>query len=557
MATRPSTGGDLELKIEAFKGYNSRDDFEFREDGVITYGRNMSYEYPVGSTAKTYIVTRLGYTKRNPVGLPDRIQGGKIFKKSTDSFYRCVVVSAGNIYEAQFVNSTDVLTFTQITSFGFSFFSTPFATTSEKIRMVQMNDQLFIADGVNKCRNYDGTTVNEFTITVDDARPSVLMVHQNRLWVNSTTPGYRNQLYWSTLNDPTNFTFPVAFPVISDGSNNDAGTQLFKGFPDESSPITTLASYSAGLMVHQARKVWYFQTTGAPYPVDGNITWKLIEMRMDVGCLSQDLLATLGDKHMYMTDRGVNSMAGVQALQGVNFSMDSVNATPLSYDIEPDLFNTVIGAGCATYYKFYYILNVPSSNSGANNIAFVFDVRRNYWLPPWDNYQFSQFDVANINDDSVCYAFSDVDGFVYTLFDNFQDDTDNIRSFFRTNAIDYKDPKMTKSFRTMHFWPLGKEMYLRYSVDYGPFVEFGFPFKSTNKDAVPLGQFVLGVNKLGSGFLGQNQVRIVNFRGKRGRHISFEFDNNNMAGTGTEQPFGLLALNLRSYKEDDDQRTPM
>lgn len=556
-ATKPLVGGDLEYRVNEFKGYNSRDDQEFTDEGTIIAGRNMAYEYPVGVNARTFLTTRLGYTRRNVTGLPNRIQGGKIYKRFADKFFRCMVVCEGTLYEAQFVSPNDPLVFTAIPAsavsptFGFFFAGTMFDAGAKRVRMVQFTDKLWIVDGTNRLRFYDGTYVGEVTVNaLDDARPSIIVLHKNRLWVNSTKVGQRNQMWWSALNDGTGWAYPPT---------DDAGTQLFRGFPDESSPIDGVGAFANGLTIHQAGRIFLFNTVGAPYPTGMTVTqWEIIELKVERGCNNHDSIADLGGKILYMTTRGINSMSGVQALQGNAFTYDSINATPISYNIEPDIFRTKLNTGAAVYFKYHYIFTMTSNSGVYNDIAFVYDVRRDKWCPPWENFNFSCFDATNINGEEYCYAFSDKDGFVYTLFDNIKDHDQPIKSWFRTHAIDFQMPKVTKTFRQAWFWAVTTSAgcYARWSIDYGPWREISFPFRSEDKDAKPLGQFILGFSKLGFGYLA-NLVRTFALRASRGRHIRLEWSNDNAEGTAPKDPFGINAIELMAYTENYDQRRNM
>lgn len=544
MTNKPSFDfTDPKIVISEWGGYVPRSSDEFGEQNIITGGVNMALESPVGSTAKTRITSRLGYSRvtSSPISI-DKCQGFRIWRKTTDSTYRIMVANGGRLWEATFSDFSDTLSFTD---------TTKTCSGTAKVEMVQFGDALYIVDGVNRIKQYTGTVWTDLTdgmLTADDPRPSIIIVHANRLWINSTKPGQKNQIFWSKINDGSKWT-------VNPSAGDDAGTQLFRGFPDEASPITGIGVYVGSFCVHQQGRIFLFITTGSPYNSTGDVTWQVKELIIDRGTVNHRSIADLGEKILYRTTRGINELAGIAALQETTQTLDTINAKPISYDIEPVLFSLSGDYEAAVFYKFYYILNMKTSSSISNDTALVYDTRRNLWYPPWKNFHFNCFQVANINGQEVCYAGSDKNGHIYTLFTSSTDDGEDIEAYFDTAAFDCKQPDHSKTWRRLAFVPYTttRGIYVSYSVDYGPWVEFGPEFTGASIEVRPLGRFILGMSRLGAGFMSRFVQKFVAI-GRRGRHCRIRFSNNNSAGTGGKKPFAIEAMSLTAYMEDQDKR---
>lgn len=547
---------DAKLSISEWGGYSPRTSDEFgsttqsKEEKLNTIidGKNMALEYPVGAVAKTIITTRLGYSLFAQIlnGV-DRINGLKVWKKFTEANYRIVVASAGQLYEAQFSTLGEiVVTLTPITGGTCS--------AVNRVRMVQLNNLLYIVDGTSAgLRVYDGTTISTVTsgmLGIDTPHPSLVFVHKNRLWINSLKAGQRNQVWWSQNGNGSLW-------VVPSGGTEDAGTQTFRGFPDESSPITAFGVYRDSFVVHQAGRIYLFLTTGAPYPTGGTTpTWQVKELSIDRGALSQDSVVDLGEKIIYRTTRGIHELSGIEALQMSTTTIDTFNAKPLSYDIEPVLFSLDASTEASVFFKFYYILTLKRPGGLNNDPTLVYDTRRNVWYTPWDNFKFSCYDVVNINGEEICFAGSDVDGKVYTLFTSAKDNGVEIESYFTTRAFDFERPDHTKTFRRCAFNPstaTGGAVYVSYRIDYGPKVYLPVAFTGSSLSLSPLGQFVLGRSLLGGSVMTKLVQRFFSI-GRRGRHCSITFSNNNLYNTGAKLPFGIEMMSFRAYVEDEDQR---
>lgn len=549
---------DAKLSISEWGGYSPRNSDEFgaseqtKEETwkTIIAGKNMALEYPVGAVAKTILTTRLGYSLFAQIlGGLDKITGIKVWKKFSETAYRLVVASAGQLYEAQFTTlGTVVQTLTAI--------SGGTCSLTNRVRMVQLNSLLYIVDGTSAgLRAYNGTTVTTITdgmLTADTPYPSLIFVHKNRLWINSMKTGQRNQVWWSNLGNGSLWTVPTG------GGTDDAGTQTFRGFPDESSPITAFGVYRDSFVVHQAGRIYLFLTTGAPYvttaPYDP--TWQVKELSIDRGALSQDNVADLGEKIIYRTTRGVHELSGIEALQTSTTTIDTFNAKPVSYDIEPLLFSLDASTEACVFYKFYYILTLKELNGISNDPALVYDTRRKCWFTPWDNFKFSCYDVVNINGEDICFAGSDIDGKVYTLFTSATDAGTLIESNFTTKAFDFEKPDHTKTFRRCAFNPATTAnggVYVSYKIDYGPTRHLTPAFTGRSLSTTPLGTFILGTSLLGGAVMTKLVQRFFSV-GRRGRHCSITFSNNNLYNTGSKLPFGIEMLSFRAYVEDEDQR---
>lgn len=549
MTTRPSVdAGDLRVAIKQFTGYVPREPEEATLETNISDGENMALELPVGNTAQTRLTTRLGYTKKNiaPFSI-DKVQGIKIWKPFGDTEFRCAVVSAGKFYEATFINKGDPLTFIERTGATFN--------KLNDINMVQFENELYIVDGENRIRLWNKTTFTDVTLGLvgfDDPRPSLIMVHANRIWINSTLDSQKNQVWWSVLNNGKDFR-------ASPGAGQDGGSQTFRGFPDETNPISGMGVYTSAVTIHQAGRIYLFVTTGSPYNVSGEVTWTIKELTIEEGSFNNGSIADLGEKIVYLTGKGVHEMSGIQALQTIETSTyDQINAKPISYDVEPKLFSLQWDDAVAVYFKFYYILVLKGESSTHNDIALVYDSRRGVWYTPWTNYNFSCFHVARIGNEDVCFAGSSIDGTVYTLFTSVTDAGDDIESWFVTRAFDYKYPVNTKSYRKGYIIPIttqNRGVYASYSVDYAPFTEFVHEYKGTSIGAQPLGQFLLGTTRLGSGITKKKRGWFS--VGRRGNTCRLKISNNNSNNTGGKKPFAIELVFLRGYLEDEDQRDYM
>ena len=268
------------------------------------------------------------------------------------------------------------------------------------------------------------------------------------------------------------------------------------------------------------------------------------------------MLSDVGEKLIYLTQRGVHDLSGIQALQGILATVDNINAKPLSYDVEPDLFRLNWNRAAGVFFKFYYILSLSDNTENNNNISLVYDTRRKVWYTPWDNFKFSCYDVINIDGREYCFAASDVNGTVYNLFQDYTDAGTKIESYFVTNAINFGNLKETKTFRTAYFQPViegSRGIYFSYSIDYAPFIEMNIEWKSSSPTAFILGSAHLGVNALGAGFV--RTPRRFAAIGRRGGHCRLKFSNNNFTNTGGKPRWGIEWIDLKAYLDNEETRS--
>ena len=569
MAVKPITEEDLKTKIFKFGGYDPRDqeEFDIPENAIID-GQNMALEIPVGADAKSALTVRKGYTKKNSVNFSNsKTQGGYIYKRSNDledddgtvlvskDLYYSVVIAEGKMFVASVANISDDFSYSEIDTDNISFEYTGmnYFSTTNRIEMIQYQNYLFIVDGENKMRYWDGDILREQDIS-DDARPSIIVLHKNRLFVNNTLAGYQNNIYCSSISDPLDWNLPTDDPI------GDAAIQPFSGYPDEKSAITAIGAYSNSLLVQQQNRAFLWETIGSPYNADGVITWNIRELSVDDGAIAQAPQADLGEKIMYLATKGVQEMYGIQALQGNStFTLDNINAKPVSYDIEPKLFSLNWDDAVAVYFNFYYILCLKTQGSINNNIALVYDTRRGVWYVPWTNYNFSWFHKADINGIEYCFAGDATCGCVYTLFTSNKDSGTDIEAYFDMRLDNMGAEDRSKTFRKCSFWFRNESVngiYFSYKMDYGPRDYCPVEWKSQGAGAAPLGSFLLGGTRLGEGFTGKN-VRHFRFNGRRGRNITLRWSNNNEDNTGNKGRFTFYGYVLKGYIEDEDNRDYM
>lgn len=191
-------------------------------------------------------------------------------------------------------------------------------TDAPKTRFVSFNGYAIFMNGVDPVKQYDGTTVSDIDfqdpdgdpvpdIFPDDARPTFVLMHRNRLFY---------------MNDP-NYPYRVWTPDA--GTHNIFGnnSEVFDVNVGDGDPVVAAATLTSGLAV--IFKQGSIHSLSGSNPFDSATTPFDIEpFSAEVGCSAPDSVLSVGSNVYFLSQRGY------KLLKYVSVSGNITDADPLN-----------------------------------------------------------------------------------------------------------------------------------------------------------------------------------------------------------------------------------
>ena len=194
------------------------------------------------------------------------------------------------------------------------------------------------------------TFPNGYTVT--DFKPSCAMTAYGRLWVANVAANNTQTIYFSDLQDPSNWTTGTSGRL-------DISTIIPTG-----DPITALASHNGFLIIFTRRHVIVY--SGAKDPS----TMKLEDVISGVGCIARDTIQSVsGTDLLFLSETGIQSLQRVIQEKSLPFRDVSKNVRDeLLGNVASEVEENIKGI----YYPkdAFYLLALPSSG-----ITYCFDTR--------------------------------------------------------------------------------------------------------------------------------------------------------------------------------------
>lgn len=391
----------------------------FTRDTMLTDSESP-VAYNVWAVGKNSAKKRPGTRKLCTIGGVSSIDGlGCYYSGATR---KLIAMAGGTLYD---VTSGTASALTGGTGF----------TSGERADFCQAGGYLFIGNGVEDIKAYDGSTVSSLTGTI---KGNKLIFYKGCLWAHGEpTSGNETRLYRSGSDAKIgNFTY--------DSSTNPLATSVYVSKSDGQS-ITGFFKHQDYLYVAKERSLWRANV--------GTDTYQLITLEMidpARGCDSHHSIDTVDNDNFMFQEKGVLATGyEPNILDQIRTNIISLRIDPDLKAIEKDRLEAVEGI----YHDNHYYLSYTSGGGSTNDVIKVYDRQRLGW---WE----FQVAIAGVFTGASCFADfknpsgatnlyfgSPVDGSIYYFDDTYKQDSGYaILTNYKTPKISFEDQSQMKFF---------------------------------------------------------------------------------------------------------------
>ena len=290
------------------------------------------------------------------------------------------------------------------------------------VEMTQLVDKLYLTDGTNNVRSFDGTSfTDEGTGTDNPPICKYLTAHTNRLFAAGTsTP---DALFASDLLDGSTWDI-VNFQIRIGGASGD--------------PITGIVPWMGQtLVVFKARSCFAVTTDPAASTASG---WTVNNIDTNVGCVSNRSIAQVGQDIFFLAPDGIRTVRSI--LEGASTAVSEPISVGIQDVIDTINWNAAREQACAAFWRNHYLLAVPTLSSQENNKLIVYNTVAKAFVGVW-TLSVTQFASSAFTGD-LKLALSTEDGKVLFLQDYVQPDNET-NATFQDDGVDYESDLLTRS----------------------------------------------------------------------------------------------------------------
>lgn len=234
---------------------------------------------------------------------------------------------------------------------------TPHATAP--LEMVQGINLMYLSNGVDNMRSYDGSAFTDLGSGATDApKAKYILWHGSRL-VAAGIPGAPDTIAFANILDASTGNWPL--------------NQRLRVGAGDGDPITGLAAWTKTLiLVFKRSSVWVIgadpATTVSAMPID--------RVHPTIGCVSHRSIAQVGADVWFLSDDGVRSVA--RTLQGADQAVSLPISAPIG-DSLAQLNQAGAATACAAFFHNRYLLAFPSGEATTPNIVVSYHTKYQAW----------------------------------------------------------------------------------------------------------------------------------------------------------------------------------
>lgn len=314
------------------------------------------------------------------------------------------------------------------------------ANATAQVEMQQGVNVLYITDGVNNMRSWDGTTFTDLgTTSPNPPLAKYIVWHTNRLFAAGVT----------TANDT------VYVSNIPDGTVWNYTTQAFRVGAGEGDAITSIGKWVGFKLVVFKNNSFYIVDADPSVSV---ANWGIEIGSPFIGCVAHRSVVQVGNDLYFLSRDGVRSI-----IRTTTAAINEVSL-PLSWPMQNiiDQINWANASkACATYFDNKYILSVPITPATDNNYCIVYDTRAQRWSGYWTGWTSTIFHISKLANEKHLY-FGQTDGITLewdsdadeNAVATYKDDGAEIASLIKTRAYQFQDPLSPK-----YGWSISSEWY--------------------------------------------------------------------------------------------------
>lgn len=290
---------------------------------------------------------------------------------------------------------------------------------------------LFWCSGVDKARQFDGTTVTTITTGMTDDRPNDIQVHKNHLFL-----AFGNSLQHSSIGAP------LVWSAVTGAAELNIGSRITNMKPQSSD------AQSGGAMMISARNE-LFVLYG-----NSSADWKLVTFQHDSGAL-ENTMQNIAANTYFLDDRGITNLSRAQEFG--NFQANSISEGVRQWLV--DRKSNVIDS-CVVKEKNQMRLFF----SGGTGMHITFKGTDPSGLMPVQYaHNITLATSTELTDGTEAVFYGDDSGNVYLADRGASFAGDTISAFFKLQFNNCKSPRVQKRFRKAVF-EVGGSGYADFSV---------------------------------------------------------------------------------------------
>tara|TARA_R110002096_G_scaffold61342_5_gene152485 strand:- start:539 stop:2161 length:1623 start_codon:yes stop_codon:yes gene_type:complete len=290
------------------------------------------------------------------------------------------------------------------------------------VEMAQLVDKLYLTDGTNNVRSYDGSAfTDEGTGTGNPPICKYIITHTNRVFAAGigTVP---DALYASDLIDGSTWD-NVNFQIRVGGSVGD--------------PITGLASWMGQTLVVFKQRSCFAVTTDPQASTAS--TWTVENIDTKIGCVSHRSIAQVGQDVFFLAPDGIRTVKSI--LEGAGRAVSEPISIGIQDVIDTINWNAAIDKAAGFFWRNHYILSVPTGSSTTNNKCIIYNTVTKSFVGTWD-WDATQFTATAFNGE-VRLAFSTESGKAMFFQDHVKEASE-VAATYQDDGVDYESHILTR-----------------------------------------------------------------------------------------------------------------
>lgn len=381
--------------------------------------------YNVWATGKNSIKKRPGIVKLCTIAGVDQIDGLGTYYNGADR--QLMAMAGGKVYKVQTGTAVEV---------SANPASAGVFTTDKRTDWCQAGGKLFVANGTEDIRAYDGTTMRDQTSAIV---AKYMIFYKSCLWAAGNPDAGNGTRLYRSGNDANigNFTYQVtANPLATSVYISQSDGQDLKGF----------FKHQDYLYPVKERSLWRTSV--------GTDDFQLISSSMvdpARGCDSHFSIDTVDNDNFMFAESGVYATGyEPNILDQIRTNIVSLRVDQKLKQIQKSRLDDVVGI----YFDNHYYLSYTSGGGTYNDTIMVYDRQRLGW---WE-FQFSDAsgnltgancfsEYKNVAGETKLYFGSATDGCIYYLDDTIKQDSGwTIITDYKTGKWGYGDLSQMKFF---------------------------------------------------------------------------------------------------------------
>ena len=384
--------------------------------------------FNIWATGKNSIKKRSGIAKLCTISGMDQIDGLGTYYAGTTR--KLLAMAGGRLYEVQ--------TGTAVQVTGSPASAQAVWTTKKRTDFCQAGGSVYIANGTENIRKFDGTVVTEPTGSI---KGKYLIFYKSCLWTaGEPTSGNETRLYRSGTAESgnlCNYTYDAtANPIAISKYVNQSDGQILNGF----------FKHQDYLYPVKARSMWRASVGTDTYQF---ITLEMIDPAR--GCDSHYSIDTVDNDNFMFNEQGIFATGyEPNILDQIRTNIVSLRIDTKIKAIQKSRLDEVVGM----YFDNHYYLSYTSGGGTQNDTIMVYDRQRLGWWEFQVKNSAGTLTGANCISDfkdsdgyTKLYFGSSTDGSIYYFDDTLKaDDSYAITTKWRSKKFDFKDYAQMKFF---------------------------------------------------------------------------------------------------------------